>query len=342
MIVSRLRPALLLAAAALTGTAHAVGLGEITLHSRIGEPIRAELPIHAGEGDSLDVSCFSLAPLPGSDLPVVTGARLRLVRIGQNYRLIISGGKPVDEPAFAINIRAACGIDLLRDYVLLPAPPLQSATLPAAPEFEEAPPPRPVVRRKPRPPAAEPVAAAWPETPAQQPPTERQERPARAARPAAPPNPPPANPNRGDRLMLGSAPDAPRPAGAGNPLAELGAVEERMLRMETTLHLLDDELAKLDAALELKAEARAVQEKLKGLQASQPAAAPLPASPPEKPAEASSGSLDDWLQLLLGVLLGGAVSAAVAHLVTRHQAPPGRVFDAPPRISRPRKSHPAN
>ena len=122
-----------LGAALLTATqAWAIGFGDIVLHSRVGEPLRAEVPISADPGENIEASCFSLAQLGGSDLPVVSSARTRLVREGNNYRLHITGSKPVSEPVFLIGLRAGCGVDLQRDYVLMPSEPLVLASAAAS------------------------------------------------------------------------------------------------------------------------------------------------------------------------------------------------------------------
>lgn len=102
----------------------AIGFGDIILHSRIGEPLRAEVPINADASEHLEATCFTLAPLNGSDLPVISNAKTRLVREGERYRLHITGSKPVSEPIFLIGLRAGCGIDLQRDFVMMPAEPL--------------------------------------------------------------------------------------------------------------------------------------------------------------------------------------------------------------------------
>lgn len=120
----------ILCAALLPCFTHAAGLGEITLHSRVGEPLRAEIPLLTGPGESFDTACFSLVPVRGSDLPVVTGGKTRLVRDNHGLRLILTGTKPVAEPIFMIAVQASCGIDLQRDYVLMPQPPLMLADLP--------------------------------------------------------------------------------------------------------------------------------------------------------------------------------------------------------------------
>lgn len=111
----------------------AIGLGDIVLRSRVGEPLRAEVPINTEPGETIEASCFTLAPLDGSDLPVISAGRTKLVREGDRYRLLITGSKPVSEPVFLIGLRAGCGIDLQRDYVLMPPEPLVLASGAPAP-----------------------------------------------------------------------------------------------------------------------------------------------------------------------------------------------------------------
>ncbi len=118
------------AALLASAPAGAIGFGEIVLHSRIGEPLRAEIPIHAEPGENIEGACFSLAPLNGSDLPVVSSGKTRLVQEGNRYRLIITGSKPIVEPIFVIGLRASCGTDLQRDFVLTPAEPLVLSSMP--------------------------------------------------------------------------------------------------------------------------------------------------------------------------------------------------------------------
>ncbi|NJD24990.1 MAG: hypothetical protein FIB06_06255 [Betaproteobacteria bacterium] len=119
------QPWIVFAAALLPAApAAAVGFGDIVLHSRVGEPLRAEVPILSEPGEEVASLCYSLAPLAGSDLPVISTARTRLVRSGNRNILQITGSKPVGEPIFLIGLRAGCGADLQRDYVLMPAEPV--------------------------------------------------------------------------------------------------------------------------------------------------------------------------------------------------------------------------
>lgn len=338
MIASRLLRKGLLSAVIFSGAACAVGLGEITVHSRIGEALRADIPVLTG-GESLDAACFSLGPIANADFPVITAARTRLVRIGPDYRLIITGSNTIDEPVVVISLRAGCGMDLQREYVLLPAPP-QAATVNdieppsalAAPILREVPPSRG---------SAKGFSETWaadsdsPKQPAAKP------RQARAPKPKmALTRDTLAGISSGkDRVVLGTALDGLPPPGPGDALALANELDERFLKMETTLHLLNQEVDKLSTAVALGTESRAMREKLQDMQAQQATPGLLPsaqAAMEEAPRRAKAGR-DGWLELLFGLLLGGSVSAGVAHLVSRQQDK-ARTFDAPPpRIAKPRK-----
>lgn len=340
MIASRLLRHGLLSTALFSGAASAVGLGEINLHSRIGEALHADIPVISG-GESLDAGCFTLGPVPGADLPVITSARTRLVRIGQDYRLTLTGSKAIDEPIVVISLRAGCGLDVQREYVLLPAPP-PSAHDGEAPDVVTVPIPREVKPRRAR---AERISEngavdnASPDHPGAKPRQESAQPSATAKlkKPLARDTLTGLASNK-DRVILGAALDALPPPSAGDPLAPVNELDERLLRMETTLHLLNQEVDKLNTAVAMSAETRAMREKLQDMQVQQTTPGILPsaqAAPPQAPARGAS-SRNGWLELLIGLLLGGSVSAGVAHLVSRRQDR-SRSFDAPPpRIAKPR------
>lgn len=139
-----------LSAALAPGFASAIGLGDIVLLSRVGEPLRAEVPIIAGAGDAPETLCFALGPVSNAEFPVVAAAKTRVVQRGRDFRLLIIGSKPIYDPIVALGLRASCGADLQRDYVLMPEPPLMLADRP------DSPPPAAVTAR-----AAHPAAADW-------------------------------------------------------------------------------------------------------------------------------------------------------------------------------------
>lgn len=361
-----------LSAALFSSMANAVGFGEITLHSRVGEPLRAEVPVFARAGEEIDTVCFSLAMLPGADLPVVTAARTRLVRNGTNYRLLITGTRPIAEPVFMVGLRANCGVDLQRDYVLMPAAPIMLSEvdreLPVAATgkppgkagnfrewrahdgdtlegIAEAQAPAGIAAqrrllaamRRANPDIA--PDAPLPEGTTIQIPKLRDRGPARrnanseppiapqdapAAEPPAPrprrtaPGAPSTKPVSGgtDRVILGTPPDELKPGEKAAPARlSQSQMEERMLKLETTLHLLDQEVDKLNSALALTTEALSAQHKLQVAQAAQtPPAAQAAVATPAKPERSKQ---DNWFELLISALVGGSIAAGLAHILGR-------------------------
>lgn len=355
--------------------AAAVGFGEITLRSRVGEPLYAEVPIIASADEQIDTACFSLAPLRNADLPVISNARIRLARNGQEYRLYITGIKPIDEPIFIVGLRASCGVDLQRDYVLMPPPPLELAeTSSQAPATTAAPVPRKaanirnwsasegdtlesiaeaqipesrteqqrllIAMRRANPnlasdqPLAEGTAVHIPKlrkpVAASETIGEAPSRPRPAERVAA--SPPkkdisheteqtPAGST--DRLVLGAAPEELNPGEkAVAPRGSMRDMEERMLKLETTLSLLNQEMEKLDSALALSAEATDLQQKLQAAQATQAATEPatIKLAPPAPTAPVpATARTDNWTELLLSALIGGGIAAGIAQLLGRRR-----------------------
>lgn len=320
----------MLASTLLSGTAGAAGLGEINLHSRIGEELLAEIPLTGNARDINDAACFTLTPIPGADLPVITNARIRLVQNRNGTHLLLIGSKPLAEPVFSINLRAGCGIDLQRTYVLMPEAPLPVTTT-----VENSPAPRPVASQQAAPsPTKAPASKASP-APDRSRLTANSKK--ASASPQATERRPPANltaprpqeiseraprstqaiPSTGDRLVLSAAPvdfgTAENPPAAGNPGSEL---EQRVLRMETSLSTLNQEMDALHTSLTLSTEMLAAKHELQLAQSLQQPA--ITTSAPA-PAAARKGSGNNWLQLLLSTLVGGLVAAGVAHFVSRRQ-----------------------
>ena len=368
--------------------AWAIGFGDIVLHSRIGEPLRAEVPINAESDEHLETTCFSLAPLNGSDLPVVSGAKTKLVREGNRYRLHITGSKPISEPIFLIGLRAGCGVDLQRDYVLMPAEPLALASPPttapgaAAPtttngarsrsgtmqEFrakegdtlesiaETLVPDNLAQQRRMlaalkranpqlsgRPALVDGTAVRIPDV-KQRVAAEREAPPPQETKPiseAPPPKPAKvastAKASSGDRVVVGDPPPEIKPgekaAPAKNSKAEL---DDRMLKLETTIQLLNTQIEALDKALALTTETLALQQKL---QVAQAASSALPA-PVAKPVEPPPPAPDNgsWLEVLFSALVGGAIAGGIAHLLGRRRS---RQLEDEFPLPLPRERHPA-
>lgn len=383
---SQLRQFIALVTAFISLEAHAVGLGDITMHSRIGEPLRAEVPVFTEEGQQLNSACFSLAPLRGSDLPVITSARTRLARVGNNYRLIITGNPAIVEPVFVIGLRVSCGFDLQRDYILMPAPPLGASDysqLPAnatvhspkraktgnAADFPTTALPaqegdtlesiaeakangrisqqrRMLAALKRANPSLDPeqylpegtlvnipnVSRQVPAEATANNPLAESIPPVADTPPAQPPRPkkkPRANPLAGlgpsgsDRIVLGGEPEMQKPGElAIAPHNGLIQLEERMLKMETTLRTLNLQVDNLNAAIEVTAETNALRQKLLAAQSRMPTpAVSLPAAVTPPP-PTQHNSLPSWLELGLSALAGGLIATGLAYLLSRPQYQP--------------------
>lgn len=368
IIKFRFSPFIAIASLFFSSPIWALGFGEITLHSRIGEPLSAEVLLHGHASQQISTTCFSLTPLPNAELPVVAAASIRLIRTGQNFRLLISGRQAMTEPIFLIGLRAACGVDLRRDYILMPAAPL-------APDSHQPNTPSPAVNR---------ISSQktvnfqrWPaddgdtlesiaEAQAPNNPTEQQ-RLLNAMQRANPdlrsskilsrgtlvriPNliqPPPTPPDTGearptprpartvqqsklagidqrgtDRLSLGSEPESFKTEQAERiQQHKLSEIEGQMLRLETTLHTLSQQVDNLNTALEVTAEATLLRQKLQAVQAEALGGKQSSSTPIETTHIASASNqtgISNWLELLLSALAGGGLSAGIAHLLERRR-----------------------
>lgn len=355
--------------------ASAIGLGEITLHSRLGQNLRAEIAIIGEAGELSNAACFSLNPSPSADLPVVTGARLRLARHNDGYRLFVTGKQPVAEPILVLGLQAKCGIDLRRDYILMPAPPASHAGLPVAadnlPTHISAPgkdslqaeagdtleslaetlyPDSPARQRH----ALARLLRANPQLAGDSPlpagatirlprsirrqaggdfrlavgsgneaeylaeTAESNRSPER--RKALPPSSRMTSRTNGDRVILGTGPAETR--ANEKAVSESGMfkdMEERLLRMESTLHELNHEMGKLHDTIAITTEVLAAKNQLRMAESLQPPAAA--ASIPPLPAPEPWASISDrnWLELILSMLLGGSVVAGLASFFERRR-----------------------
>lgn len=267
-------------------SALAAGLGELTVHSRIGEPLQAEVAIIARADEKLEAVCFSLSRIKDAELPVITNARLQLEQGSQGMRLRITAPEPLHEPLATLRLRAGCGVELQRDYFVMPSPPDARQTESRI--------------------ASAPVRTPAPAL-ASEPPRPRSTAPAAKPRPA--PRPPPEA--RGDRLVLGNS---PMQLDYNLPPSISEETEARLLRMETSLSRLNESLQKLEAAMVIGSEIKAAEQELQLAIALRqpPAAGPLPEeiTPANTPWK-------QWLELLGGALFGGVLSALALQYLSR-------------------------
>ena len=98
------------------GTAQALGLGELKVHSRLGAFFQAEVKLIESSGD-----CFHLsnAGEPDAGIPLLTRGRISLERQNGQSRLLITSDQTVNEPVLQVNLRASCGSEVVRSYTVL-------------------------------------------------------------------------------------------------------------------------------------------------------------------------------------------------------------------------------
>lgn len=100
----------------------ALGLGDITLGSHLGEPLSVSISITDVE-KSPDLGCFSIKD--NSDIPAFRNAKPTFMQSGDGYRLDISTRDPIHELIINLLVTFNCEPNLSRQYVLLldPAEP---------------------------------------------------------------------------------------------------------------------------------------------------------------------------------------------------------------------------
>ena len=141
----RLAAAVALALAALSGAASAAGLGRLTVHSALGQPLRAEVEIHSIGPEEAATLAARLAPpeafrQAGLEFgPSLQALRFAIERRGDGRAVVrISSVRPIEEPFIDLLVElSASGGRLLRQYTFLLDPPelrgVQQATGAAQP-----------------------------------------------------------------------------------------------------------------------------------------------------------------------------------------------------------------
>lgn len=128
MPAMRLTPLLLGSSLAATSSvAFALGLGDATPRSALGEPLQLNIPINIGPGEEVGEHCFTLRPAPfnqASGLPTVTQGSVTVMRSAAGKAVLrVSTSTPVDEPMIALGIETRCKINVARDYSVFLSPP---------------------------------------------------------------------------------------------------------------------------------------------------------------------------------------------------------------------------
>ncbi|MBM3116674.1 FimV family protein [Jeongeupia naejangsanensis] len=108
--LSRCLMALMLGAPAVA--VHAASLGELQLHSALGERFDASIPVRLAAGENLGSACFRLvADAVEGDAASLVNARLRYQGEGARGELQIVGIEPLQEPMLQLVVRVQCRDD---------------------------------------------------------------------------------------------------------------------------------------------------------------------------------------------------------------------------------------
>ena len=99
---------------------YALELGEIAVHSFLGQPFRASVPIGIAAGEEVDGSCFSLGKPSDSRLSYLAHANLSVGETAGRRVLNISTLQSVGEPYVKLVLNANCGPGRLsREFTVL-------------------------------------------------------------------------------------------------------------------------------------------------------------------------------------------------------------------------------
>ena len=113
--------------------AAALGLGEITVESPLGKPLRAYITLIGAGDDAPDISCFQLVRKSASvdqDAPRLSNAHLSISGSGGKSRIAVTTSGPMNEPALVIPLHIGCNEDITKEYTILLDPAEYSPVLP--------------------------------------------------------------------------------------------------------------------------------------------------------------------------------------------------------------------
>lgn len=119
---------------ACSAAALAIGLGDPTLESTLGQPLRARVPLLLQPGEGATSGCVRAGPPTRTDAGeyALQSARAELLEGGRE--ILVTTRDPVSAPAIAFSLHADCGGQgVSRDYTLLPEPGVAQIPAPVVP-----------------------------------------------------------------------------------------------------------------------------------------------------------------------------------------------------------------
>ena len=104
----------------------AIGLGDLTVQSTLGQPLHATVEVLSAPA-TLDAECLSLRS-SDNGIPALSQPRFRIERRGDNALLHITTQRAINDPIAQFVLTSYCEGRLQREYVLLLDPPAQIET----------------------------------------------------------------------------------------------------------------------------------------------------------------------------------------------------------------------
>ncbi|MDP1929439.1 MAG: hypothetical protein Q8K62_13120 [Thiobacillus sp.] len=105
------------------GSVAALGLGDVSVRSHLGQPLHAVVPL-IGMTPTITSDCLSLASSPGGIAPLPP-AKLSIEQVGSQSLLHIRTAQSVNDPVAQFVLISDCEARLQREYAVLLDPPLQ-------------------------------------------------------------------------------------------------------------------------------------------------------------------------------------------------------------------------
>ena len=105
------------------GSVAALGLGDVSVRSQLGQPLHAVVPL-IGMTPTITPDCLSLASSPGGIAPLPP-AKLSIEQVGSQSLLHIRTAQSVNDPVTQFVLISDCEAHLQREYAVLLDPPLQ-------------------------------------------------------------------------------------------------------------------------------------------------------------------------------------------------------------------------
>lgn len=119
---------------AATGSALALGLGNVSGQPILGQPLLIEIPLLGTDEGIPPLECFRIRP-PSAEIEsafVLRSAQLQIQGERNHAKLILTSASALREPVIEFGLTVGCGFALSKDYLLLTAEPSKIA-LPSQP-----------------------------------------------------------------------------------------------------------------------------------------------------------------------------------------------------------------